>query len=223
MQSHRIVPMSGQPRDAFVGFRAVPPSAKTTRGLLLFVGSGAGFGALFTILALTTGIGTAGDRILAWGLTLLMLGALGFVWIWLWSRNVRLVIGEGQVGYRNFFGRTRLWSRGEINRVVSMEVNYGKSSQAARGIYCFGVDGRRLLLLSTRAWPPDDLNDFIAATACRLELRTLAVTAKDARREFPNAFGWGSQHVMLLTSFLMLGGVVLAVAGYWFVSSLVLK
>src|SRR6266852_6907473 len=150
-------------------------------------------------------------------------GGLGLIGMWLWLINVRLLIGPGAVGYRNFFGRSRFWSRAEMDRVVSMAVSYGKSSQPLRAIYCFGIDGRRLLALNVRAWQPDDLKDFIEATGRALDVRDAPIPAKDARREFPNAFGWGAQHVMLMTSLTMLGAVLLAVAGYVLVSTLLLR
>jgi len=175
------------------------------------------------LIGLATRAGIAGGRTLSIGATLLITGVLGLIGMWLWLRNVRLAIGEGVVGYRDFFGRSRLWSRGDIDHVVSMAVSYGKSSQPQRAIYCFGHDGRRLLALSVRAWPSDDLKDFVEATGRPLDFRDAPITAKDARREFPNAFGLGSQHVMLLTSLTMLGAVVLTVAGYVLVSKLLVK
>jgi hypothetical protein len=77
--------------------------------------------------------------------------------------------------------------------------------------------------LNVRAWPPDDLKDFVEATGRPLDFRDAPITARDARHEFPNAFGWGAQHVTLLTSFTMLGAVVLAVTGYVLASKLLLK
>lgn len=185
----------------------------------MFVGAAAAFGAVLTVVGLVS----TGGRTLAMGATLLITGLLGLIGMRLWLTNVRLLIGQGVVGYRDFFGRTRIWPRGEIDRIVSMAVSYGKSSQPVRAIYCFGSDGRRLLALNVRAWPPDDLKDFVDATGRPVDFRDAPITAKDARLEFPNAFGLGSQHVMLLTSLTMLGAVILAVTGYVLVSKLLLK
>lgn len=77
--------------------------------------------------------------------------------------------------------------------------------------------------MNVEAWLADDLNAFVAATGRPLDFRETPITAKDARREFPNAFGWGSQHIMLMTSLTMVGAVVLAVAGYVLISKLLFK
>jgi hypothetical protein len=47
--------------------------------------------------------------------------------------------------------------------------------------------------------------------------RTLAA-AKEARTEFPNAFGWASEHVVTATILTMLGAIALVIAGYALVS-----
>jgi hypothetical protein len=124
------------------------------------------------------------------------------------------------VGYRNIFRKTRFWSRGEIDHVVEMSVSYWRTQSSQRGIYLFGLDGRRLLVLSSRAWRADDLKDFIEASGVPLDVRQAPVTIKDASREFPNAFGWGSQHVLLATSITMVASVALAIGGYALASSL---
>jgi hypothetical protein len=216
-----MVSMPEKTWDALAGFRAVAPGTKSTRRTLVIVGAVTAFGAVLTAIGLFTGAGSG--RTLATGATLLITGALGLIGIWLWLTNVRLLVGQGVVGYRDFFGRSRLWSRGEIDHIVSMAVSYGKSSQPMRAIYCFGPDGKRLLALNVRAWPHDDLNEFVESTGRPLDVRDDPITAKDARREFPNAFGLGSQHVMLLTILTMLGAVVLVVAGYVVMSKLLLK
>src|SRR5438105_4394297 len=118
--------MPEQTWDGLAGFRAVAPGTKTTRRTLVTIGAVTAFGAVVTLTSLAT---RAGGRSLALGAALLVTGVLGLIGMWLWLTNVRLLIGQGVVGYRNIFGRSRFWSRGEIDRVVSMAVNYGKSSQ----------------------------------------------------------------------------------------------
>jgi hypothetical protein len=130
--------MPEQTWDALTGFRGVAPGTKTTRRVLVILGAVTAFGAVLTLTVLTTGVGVVAGRSLAMGSTLLYTGGLGLSGMWLWLINVRLLIGQGVVGYRNFFGRSRFWSRGEIDRIVSMAVSYGKSSQSPRAIYCFG-------------------------------------------------------------------------------------
>jgi hypothetical protein len=215
--------MPEQTWGELAGFRSVAPGTKTTRSALIVVGAVTALGAVLTLAGLVTGVGAAGGRSLAMGATLLTTGVVGLIGMRLWLKNVRLVIGQGMVGYRDFFGRTRFSSLGEIDRIVSMAVSYGKSSEPVRGIYCFGPDGRRLLALNVRAWPPDDLEDFVEASGRPLDIRAAPVAVKAARREFPNAFGWSSEHVMSLTILTMLGAVALAVGGFLVVSKLLLK
>lgn len=209
--------------DAIAGFRVVAPGSKTIRLTRMLLVAVAAVGAVSTLALLGAGVRAVTGRGLGMSLTMLITGALGFSGMWVWLRNVRLLIGRGVVGYRNFFGRSRFWTRGEIDHVVSMAVSYRKSSQPLRGIFCLGPDGKRLLALNVGAWPPDDLKAFVEAIGRPLDFRDAPITAKDARREFPNAFGWDSQHIMLMTILTMLGAVVLAVAGYVLVSKLLLK
>src|SRR5450759_4222604 len=214
--------MAGQTWGASVGFRAVRPSSKMiqwTQRLLAVVTT---VGAILTLAVLATRA-DLGGRALAMASTLLIIGALGFGWMWLWLRNVRLLIGQGEVGYRNFFGLTHFWSSNRIAHVVSMAVSYRKSSTPLRGIYCFGPDGRRLLALNESAWPLEDLKVFIEATGRPLDFRDAPITAKAARREFPKAFGWDTEHITLMTILTMLGAAVLAVAGYMLVSKVLFK
>lgn len=213
--------MPEQAWDALGGFRTVAPGSKTILLTMRLLVAVAAVGAVLTLAALATRGGIAGRGLMA--PFLLVIGALGFTGMWLWSRNVRLLIGREVVGYRNFFGRSRFWSPGEIDHVVNMAVSYRRSSQPLRGIYCFGPDGRRLLALNVSAWPAEDLKAFIEATGRPLDFRDAPITAKDARREFPNAFGWDTQHITLMTILTMLGAAVLAVAGYVIVSTVLFK
>jgi hypothetical protein len=178
-------------------------------------------GAILTLAVLVTRGGIAGRGLMA--PFLLIIGALGFSGMWLWLRNVRLLIGQGEVGYRNFFGLTRFWSGNGLAHVVSMAISYRKSSTPLRGIYCLGPDGRRLLALNESAWPPEDLKAFIEATGRSLDFRDAPITAKAARHEFPKAFGWDTEHITLMTILTMLGAAVLAVAGYMVVSKMLFK
>jgi len=77
--------------------------------------------------------------------------------------------------------------------------------------------------LNVGAWPPDDLKAFVEATGRSLDFRDAPIMARDARREFPNAFGWGGEHIMLTTSLTIFGAVVLAVTVYVLASKLLLK
>jgi hypothetical protein len=213
--------MSEQDWEAVAQVRVIAPKTKTMRTILIALACMTLVGGLLTIVSLAFGGHTRGaSRGLAYGATLFALGILLLPGMWLWFANVRLLIGRGAVGYRNIFGRSRFWSRGEIDRVVDMAINYGRSSQPQRGFYLFGLDGKRLLALSSRAWDADDLRAFIDATGVQVEYRDAPVPAKAVRREFPNAFGWGAEHVMTATLITMAGAIVLAIGGYMLVSGL---
>ncbi|HKW72047.1 MAG TPA: hypothetical protein VJQ08_04405 [Candidatus Dormibacteraeota bacterium] len=199
----------------------IAPSSKTTRTLMAVLAAITGFGGLTTFLVASRGAtGMAGSRALGSGLVMLLAGAFTFGFLWLWSANTRLLIGNGVVGYRNAVGRERMWARGEIACAIEMAINFGWwASSSNRGIYVVGLDGRRLLVLSTVAWRADDLHDFFAEAGVTVEVRLAPVKIKDAKREFPNAFGWGSTHVLLATSLTFLVAVVLVVGGYVILSS----
>jgi len=213
--------MPRQTWDASGGFRAVAPGSTTIQLTLRLLGAVTAVGAVLTLAVLATRGGITGRGLMA--PFLLIIGALGFSGMWLWLRNVRLLIGRGVVGYRNFFGQSRFWSPAEIDHVVNMAVSYRRSSQPLRGIYCFGPDGRRLLALNVSAWPAEDLKAFIDATGRPLDFRDAPITAKDARHEFPKAFGWDTEHITLITILTMLGAAVLAMAGYVIVSTVLFK
>jgi hypothetical protein len=217
-----FLPMAGQRWGASVGFRAVRPGSKMIQWTQRLFAVITAIGAILTLTVLATRA-DLGGRALAIASTLLIIGALSFSGMWLWLRNVRLLIGQREVGYRNFFGLTRFWSGDGIAHVVSMAVSYRKSSTPLRGIYCFGPDGRRLLALNESAWPPEDMKAFIEATGRPLDFRDAPITAKDARREFPNAFGWDTEHITLMTILTMLGAALLAVAGYTIVFKVLFK
>jgi hypothetical protein len=213
--------MAERPWDVAGQIWVIAPSPKTTRTILVVLAIGTLIGGLFTFEIVTTGTSRPiAVRGLATWATMFVVCGTFFIGLWLWSANVRLLIGQGRVGYRNIFRKTRLWSRGEIDHVVEMSVSYWRTQSSQRGIYLFGLDGKRLLVLSSRAWRADDLKDFIEASGVPLDVRQAPVTIKDASREFPNAFGWGSQHVLLATSITMVAAVAVAIGGYALASSL---
>jgi hypothetical protein len=219
MPQHLAVP--GQAWDASGGFRAVAPGSRTIQVTMRLFGAMTAIGAVLTLVILATRGGIAGRGLMA--PFLLITGALAFTGMWLWLRNVRLLIGREVVGYRNFFGWSRFWSPGEIDHIVNMSVSYRRSAQPLRGIYCFGPDGSRLLTLNATAWPAEDLKAFIEATGRPVDFRDAPVAAKAARREFPKAFGWDTQHITLMTILTMLGAAVLGVAGYVIVTTILIR
>ena len=152
------------------------------------------------------------SRSLAYSATFLVSGALGFAVTFAWQNNVRLLIGQGEAGYRNIFRRTRVWTRGEVSRAIEMAIAYGTTSTPRRAIYLFDGEGMRVLVLTVAAWTTQDIGDFVRALGIPLEVRDSPVRIKDVRNEFPRAFGWGAQHVMLATLITMAIAVGLAAA-----------
>jgi hypothetical protein len=213
--------MASHPKGSADAFRAAPPSGKALRYVLIVPGSFFVLGAVLSVAALERGVAkpAAAGVALGFGLGLILIGGFVLAWLWLWLINVRLLIGRGQVGYRNIFRQSRFWSQHEIGRVVEVAISYGRTAQPQRGIYVFGPDGRKLLVLAKRAWGARDLADFVLASGVQLDAREAPMTAKAARREFPNAFGWGSQHVMTATLITMAASVLLVLGGYFIMSA----
>ena len=201
--------------DAAGEFRVVAPSTQSTRIFLVVFGAMTAIGGLITLTIFPRGEWTiAVSRGLAYGLVMLIMGGLAFVFLLLWSANARLLIGRGAVGYRSALRRTRFWSTGEIGRVVDMALDYGRMTQTGqRAIYCFGPDGKRLLALTPRMWNANDLRDFIEATGVQLDRRDAPVPIKAARREFPMGFTWGSQHMLTMGCLLTLAVIGAVIAG----------
>jgi hypothetical protein len=219
-----MAPMAERHWEAAGEFRAVAPSARTIRNLMLLLAVLGVFGGLITLLGLARGgIALVSNRALGYGLVLLLTAGLLFVGLSLWSANVRLLIGRGTVGYRDIFRRSRFWSHGEIDRIIDMAIIYGRSSQPQRGFYLFDLNGKRLLVLSQRAWPAKDLTDFIGATGVHVDYRDAPVPVKEISREFPNAFGWGARHVMMATVMTMAAATAFAIVGYVVVSATFLR
>jgi hypothetical protein len=201
--------------------RTIAPSTRMTRTLLAMTAAVTCLGALIIVAAAADVIlePTAGGGLAA-GAIVLAFGGLFFIGVWLWSANVRLLIRQGAVGYRDIFGRSRFWSRGEIGRIVDMAISYGRSLQPHRGFYFFGLNGRQLFVLSPRAWQANDLRDFIDATGVQVDYREALIPAKSIRREFPNGFGWDTEHVMMATLITMIAAVLLVIVGYMLISAL---
>ena len=199
-----------------LSFRAVAPGSKSLSLAQLLLGVICAVGGVQVLVYFLSGHHTNGTAWNGFSYAAVLFGAGGFAFIYLslWGCNVRLLIGESQVGYRDIFGRTRFWSRGQIARAIDMAVSYTKTAQAQRALYLLAADGSRMLVLSTRAWDADDLSAFIEASGAVLDYRDQAVSARQAREQFPRAFGWASEHIVLGTISAMILAIVLVVGGY---------
>lgn len=198
------------------GFRAAAPRSKTLPSVqrLMAVICGIGGIVLIAAFAIDKPSTVINSRGIDYGAVMFIIGGLGFVYMSLWRRNVRLLIGAEQVGYQDIFRRRRYWLKGQIDRAVDIIVIYTKSAQPLRGVYLLAADGKRVLALNTRAWASDDVNAFVQASGATFDYREQPLTAAEARKQFPKAFGWGSQHVMLGTIITMILAVVVAIAGF---------
>jgi hypothetical protein len=196
------------------GFRAVRPKSKTLSSVPKLLAVICGIGGILLIAGLATDRPTTviDSRTIDFGALMFIIGGLGFVYLWLWRSNVRLLIGPDQVGYQDIFRRRHYWLKGQIDRAVDMIVIYTKSAEPLRGVYLLAGDGKRMLALNTRAWASDDVRAFVEASGATLDYREQPVTGAEARRQFPKAFGWGTQHVMLGTILTMILAVVVAIA-----------
>lgn len=198
------------------GLRAVTPRSKTLPSVQILMAVICGIGGIVLIAAFaidrpSTVIYSRG---IDYGAVMFIIGGLGFIYLWLWRRNVRLLIGTEQVGYQDIFRRRHYWLKGQIDRAVDMIVIYTKSAQPLRGVYLLAGDGKRVLALNTRAWASDEVHAFVQASGATFDYREQPLTAAEARRQFPKAFGWGSQHVMLGTIITMILAVVVAISGF---------
>lgn len=199
------------------GFRAVTPKSKTLPSVKVLMGVICGVGGILLIVAFAIERPSPliASRGFAYPAVMFITGGLGFLYLWCWRSNVRLLIGTDQVGYQDAFRRRHYWLKGQINRAVDMIVVYTKSAQSLRGVYFLDADGRRVLALNTRAWASDDVRAFVEASGATLDYREQPLAAAEARRQFPKAFGWGSAHVMLGTTMTMVLVVVVVVAAFW--------
>src|SRR5260370_16239124 len=98
------------------GFRAVIPKSKTLPSVQVLMAVVCGVGGILLVAALaldrpSTFIASRG---LDFGAVLFITGGLGFVYLWFWRSNVRLLIGTDQVGYQDFLRRRHYWLKGQI-------------------------------------------------------------------------------------------------------------
>jgi hypothetical protein len=173
-------------------------------------------GAVVVLLVLSTGIGSHGsNRALGYGAGLLLFGVFGFLYVWLSPKNTRLLIGTGEVGYQDMLGRRRVWSTGQIARVVDVTINYRGRYGAIprRTVLLIGVDGRCLFALNVRPWSTEAVGEFIAGTGRDGVYRDEALTVKQAATEFPGAIPWMYLHT---TWMVVITIAVVIVAGLAF-------
>src|SRR5579872_5138033 len=164
------------------------------------------FGLLVSLVAVPM---HAPARFVGIGLLLFGTGAAGATFLWLWLRNSRLLLGAGQVGLRDAFGRDRLWPTSDIDRLLDLTLIYTKNAPSQRAVYVISNEGRRLAILGVQPWGTEAIGEFARATGKQLEVREQPIAAKDFRKEFPHAMSWASVHPTLIVASIF--GIALAV------------
>ncbi len=158
------------------------------------------------------GSSPAATRPLVFGATLLLLGALGDAYLWLWTRNGRLLIGVDRFGVRNAFGREHVWTPDQVGRLVDVRIlPTAKGGSAQRVIYFLRPDGRTLLMLNPNAWSGDAIDRIVQVTGRPLE-QPEPMTRAAFAAAFPRATTWIGRHQNVTVAIGITGALVIAFA-----------
>lgn len=149
-------------------------------------------------------------RTAGFGGTLFVAGGLGALYLWLWIRNARLLVGQGVIGQRNLLGQTTTLYTSEIGRLVMATVLYSRNATPQRVLYILSLDGRQLMALNTQAWGDEAIAKLIEASGKNVEHRDGTVSAKEFRAEFPHAVSWAAMHPNLLGALIVVVALGLA-------------
>lgn len=166
-----------------------------------------GLGALILVSSLGAHLSA---RTMGYGGTMFAVGGLAAIYLWMWARNSRLLVGPGLVGQRNLLGQTSTLSRSDIGRMVIASVVYSRNSAPQRVLYVLSNDGRQLMALNTKAWGDEAIGKFIEASGKTVDYRDGTISSKEFRAEFPRAVGWAAMHPTLLGSLIVLVAMGLA-------------
>lgn len=170
----------------------------------------AGLSALGLLILATSLAAGAPPRIQSYGAVMSAIGALAVLYLMLWIRNARLLIGPGVIGQRNLIGQTTMLTTSDIGRVVIATVQYSKNATPQRALYIIGTDGRQLMALNTKAWGEDAIGRLVEASGRNVEYRDGTISAKEFRAEFPKAVGWAALHPTLLGFLIAIVALVVA-------------
>ena len=149
-------------------------------------------------------------RTLGYGATMFGVGAFAAIFLWLWVRNSRLLVGPGVVGQRNLVGQASTLNTADIGHMLIASVVYSKNSAPQRVLYVFSHDGRKLMALNTMAWGDEAMGKFIEASGKTVEYRDGAISSKEFRAEFPHAASWAAMHPTLMGSLIVVVAMGLA-------------
>jgi hypothetical protein len=191
---------------------SIAPVTSRTQPLIYLLGGMSVVGGILTVAVISQGVTSLLDsRALGAGATMLLAGGFGFVYLQLWQRNARLLVGEDIFGFQDILGRGHTWTASEVSAIVDVTILYYRRT-AQRAIYVIGLDGRRLMALNPLAWSPSAVDRIARAAGKPVEVRTDPVKATAFRKEFPKAMSWFSAHSMFTGVLVALGLLVVVIA-----------
>jgi len=176
--------------------REIAPEGQGARRLVRVMIGTTAFGLLISLVAIPM---HAPARFVGIALLLFGTGAAGATFLWLWLRNSRLLLGAGQVGLRDAFGRDQLWPRRTSTACWTSRLIYTRNAASQRAVYVISNEGRRLAILGVQPWGTEAIGEFARATGKQLEVSEQPISAKDFRKEFPHAMSWASVHPTLIS------------------------
>ncbi len=178
--------------------------------MVLLAGMSA-IGGVLTLAVLARGANTlGGPRALGGAAVMLVAGALGALFLLLWQRNFRLLVGPGMFGFQDVFGRRHTWIAAEVGNVLDVTIRYRKSF-TQEAVFVLGQDGRRIMAINPGAWRSTSVDRLVWATGRELQTRPGPISAADFRREFPRAMSWASTHPNLIGGGLVVVAMTLAI------------
>jgi hypothetical protein len=173
-----------------------------------FMAGLSGFGLLILASSLALRLSS---RTEALGGTMFAAGGVGVLYLWLWIRNARLLVGQGVIGQRNLVGQTRTLATSDIGHLVIATVVFSKNATPQRGLYVLATDGRQLMALNTRAWGDEAIGKLVEASGKAVEYRDGPISASEFRAEFPHAVSWWAIHSTLLGALMVVVGLGIAI------------
>jgi hypothetical protein len=176
------------------------PQGQTARRLLPFMAGLSAFGLL--VLASSFALRLSA-RTEGYGGTLFAVGSIGVLYLWLWIRNARLLVGQGVIGQRNLVGRTTTLFTSDIGNMVIATVLYSRNGTPQRALYVLSLDGRQLMALNTQAWGDEAIGKVVEASGKDVEYRDGTISAKAFKAEFPHAVSWAARHTTLLGALIV--------------------
>jgi hypothetical protein len=185
----------------------IRPQGTMARKMVPFMAGLSGIGLLILLSGLAARLSA---RTEAMGGTMCAVGALAVVYLLLWLRNARLLVGSTAIGQRNLIGRTVTVRTSDVTRMLIATVAYSKYSAPQRVLYVLSSNGQVLMELNTRAWGDEAIGRVVVAAGKDLEYREGPISSKQFKAEFPRAVSWWAMHPTLLGGGIAIGAIALA-------------